>query len=65
MAPQDRGAGRSRGPWGILDIITTLNTEEFLRVERGIGRPRPGLPTEKYVLSHFPAKDAENVAQLD
>ncbi len=56
--------GGPGGHRGILDIIATLNTEEFLRVKLGIGRPRPGLPTEKYVLSHFPAEEAENVAQL-
>ena len=56
--------GGPGGHRGILDIIATLNTEEFLRVKLGIGRPHPGLPTEKYVLSHFPAEDAENVAQL-
>jgi peptidyl-tRNA hydrolase, PTH1 family len=49
---------------GILDIMATLNTEEFLRVKLGIGRPHPGFPTEKYVLSHFPPEDAENVTQL-
>ena len=56
--------GGPGGHRGILDIIATLNTEEFLRVKLGIGRPHPGLPTEKYVLSHFPAEDAENVTQL-
>ena len=56
--------GGPGGHRGILDIIATLNTEEFLRVKLGIGRPHPGLPTEKYVLSHFPAEEAENVAQL-
>jgi peptidyl-tRNA hydrolase, PTH1 family len=56
--------GGPGGHRGILDIIATLNTEEFLRVKLGIGRPPPNLPTEKYVLSHFPAEDAENVAQL-
>ena len=56
--------GGPGGHRGILDIMATLNTEEFLRVKLGIGRPHPGLPTEKYVLSHFPAEDAENVAQL-
>jgi peptidyl-tRNA hydrolase, PTH1 family len=56
--------GGPGGHRGILDIIATLNTEEFLRVKLGIGRPRAGLPTEKYVLSHFPAEEAENVAQL-
>ena len=56
--------GGPGGHRGVLDIMATLNTEEFLRVKLGIGRPHPGLPTEKYVLCHFPAEDAENVTQL-
>lgn len=56
--------GGPGGHRGILDIMATLNTEEFLRVKLGIGRPPPGHPTERYVLSHFPAEDAENVARL-
>jgi PTH1 family peptidyl-tRNA hydrolase len=56
--------GGPGGHRGILDIMATLNTEEFLRVKLGIGRPHEHLPTEKYVLSHFPAEDAENVTQL-
>jgi PTH1 family peptidyl-tRNA hydrolase len=56
--------GGPGGHRGILDIIATLNTEEFLRVKLGIGRPHPGFPTERYVLSHFPAEEAENVTQL-
>jgi PTH1 family peptidyl-tRNA hydrolase len=56
--------GGPGGHRGILDIMATLNTEEFLRVKLGIGRPHPGFPTEKYVLSHFPAEEAENVTQL-
>jgi PTH1 family peptidyl-tRNA hydrolase len=56
--------GGPGGHRGILDIIATLNTEEFLRVKLGIGRPHPNLPTERYVLTPFPAEDAENVVQL-
>ena len=56
--------GGPGGHRGVLDIIANLHTEEFLRVKLGIGRPPPGMPTEKYVLSPFPAEDAENVAQL-
>jgi peptidyl-tRNA hydrolase, PTH1 family len=55
------GAGGHRG---ILDIISSLHTEEFLRIKMGIGRPSPEMPGERYVLSPFPAEDAENVAQL-
>jgi PTH1 family peptidyl-tRNA hydrolase len=56
--------GGPGGHRGILDIMATLNTEEFLRVKLGIGRPSGGMPTENYVLSHFPADAAENVARL-
>jgi peptidyl-tRNA hydrolase, PTH1 family len=56
--------GGPGGHRGILSLIGQLHTEEFLRVKLGIGRPAPGMPTERYVLSPFPAEDAENVAQL-
>ena len=56
--------GGPGGHRGVLDIMATLNTEEFLRVKLGIGRPHANLPTEKYVLSPFPAEEAENVAQM-
>ncbi len=56
--------GGPGGHRGVLDIMATLNTEEFLRVKLGIGRPQLNLPAEKYVLSPFPAEEAENVAQL-
>jgi peptidyl-tRNA hydrolase, PTH1 family len=56
--------GGPGGHRGILDIMASLNTEEFLRVKLGIGRPHPGFPTEKYVLSHFPAEEAEQVTQF-
>jgi PTH1 family peptidyl-tRNA hydrolase len=55
------GAGGHRG---IISIMEYLHTEEFLRVKLGIGRPPQEMPTENYVLSHFPADAAENVAQL-
>jgi len=56
--------GGPGGHRGILSIISQLQTEEFLRVKLGIGRPPPQMPTENHVLSHFPAAEAENVAQL-
>jgi peptidyl-tRNA hydrolase, PTH1 family len=56
--------GGPGGHRGILSIISKLHTEEFLRVKLGIGRPPAMMPTENYVLSHFPAAEAENVAQL-
>jgi PTH1 family peptidyl-tRNA hydrolase len=54
--------GGPGGHKGVLDIIATLHTEEFLRVKMGIGRPPVRMPTERYVLSPFPAAEAENVA---
>ncbi|MCX5888940.1 MAG: aminoacyl-tRNA hydrolase [Deltaproteobacteria bacterium] len=56
--------GGSGGHRGVASIISHLHTEEFIRVKLGIGRPSPEMPTENYVLSHFPAGEAENVAQL-
>jgi peptidyl-tRNA hydrolase, PTH1 family len=56
--------GGPGGHKGILDIIGTLHTEEFLRVKLGIGRPPARMPTERYVLTPFPADEAENVAVL-
>ncbi|MHB9074421.1 MAG: aminoacyl-tRNA hydrolase [Desulfobaccales bacterium] len=56
--------GGPGGHKGVLDIIATLHTEEFLRVKMGIGRPPGRIPTERYVLSPFPAAEAENVAEF-
>jgi PTH1 family peptidyl-tRNA hydrolase len=56
--------GGPGGHRGVLDIIATLHTEEFLRVKLGIGRPPAGLPSDRYGLSPFPAEDAERVAQF-
>jgi PTH1 family peptidyl-tRNA hydrolase len=56
--------GGPGGHRGVLDIIATLHTEEFLRVKLGIGRPPAGMPAERFVLSPFPAEDAERVATL-
>ncbi|MCL4500696.1 MAG: aminoacyl-tRNA hydrolase [Deltaproteobacteria bacterium] len=56
--------GGPGGHKGILSIINQLHTEEFLRVKLGIGRPPAMMPAENYVLSHFPAAEAENMARL-
>jgi PTH1 family peptidyl-tRNA hydrolase len=57
-------SGGPGGHKGVMDIIRRLHTEDFLRLKMGIGRPSGGMPTENYVLSHFPADAAENVARL-
>ncbi|MEJ2671144.1 MAG: aminoacyl-tRNA hydrolase [Deltaproteobacteria bacterium] len=56
--------GGPGGHKGVLDIIATLHTDEFLRIKLGIGRPHPGRSSERYVLTPFPVDDAENVAVL-
>jgi PTH1 family peptidyl-tRNA hydrolase len=55
------GAGGHRG---VLSIISRLHSEEFLRVKMGIDRPPAEMSGESYVLSHFPAAEAENVARF-
>ena len=51
--------GGPGGHKGVLSLIGALGTEEFIRVKLGIGRPAPEMPTENYVLTHFPAVEAE------
>ncbi|MGH7207543.1 MAG: aminoacyl-tRNA hydrolase [Nitrospiraceae bacterium] len=45
--------GGSGGHNGILSILTALETNEFVRLKIGIGRPAPGQDAAEYVLSPF------------
>ena len=56
--------GGPGGHRGILSIINALDTEDFLRVKLGIGRPPPEIPAENYVLSLFPKDEAEVITDL-
>ncbi|MHB8070131.1 MAG: aminoacyl-tRNA hydrolase [Desulfobaccales bacterium] len=56
--------GGPGGHKGVLSIINALDTEEFIRVKLGIGRPPAEMPTENYVLSHFSREEEEAVAGL-
>jgi PTH1 family peptidyl-tRNA hydrolase len=56
--------GGPGGHRGVLSIISELDTEEFLRVKLGIGRPPAGMPGEDYVLSPFPREEVEIVTDL-
>ena len=58
----DRGG--PGGHRGVLSIINALDTEEFLRVKLGIGRPPPEIPGENFVLSAFTREEEETVAGL-
>ncbi len=55
------GAGGHRG---ILSIIAALNSEDFIRVKLGIGRPPPGIPAEDFVLNPFKPEEIETMAEL-
>lgn len=51
-------SGQSAGHKGLESIINFLNTENFLRIRVGIGRPNdPKIPVEDYVLSNFSEND--------
>ena len=56
--------GGPGGHRGILSIINALDTEEFIRVKLGIGRPPPEFPPENYVLSPFAREEEETAAAL-
>ena len=56
--------GGPGGHRGILSIINALDTEDFLRVKLGIGRPPPEIPAENYVLSLFSKDEAEVITDL-
>jgi len=56
--------GGPGGHRGVLSIINALDTEEFIRVKLGIGRPSAEIPAENYVLSHFTREEEETVAGL-
>ncbi len=56
--------GGPGGHRGVLSIIAALDTEEFLRVKLGIGRPSEEMDAEDYVLSHFSREEAEAITDL-
>lgn len=56
--------GGPGGHRGILSIINAMDTEDFLRVKLGIGRPPPEIPAENYVLSLFSKDEAEVITDL-
>jgi len=52
------GAGGHRG---IESILWELDSDRFLRVKMGIGRPEAGEQPEDYVLGSFPDEQAERL----
>ncbi len=56
--------GGPGGHRGVMSIMAALDTEEFLRIKLGIGRPPAPVPAEAYVLSRFAPEEEETVAAL-
>jgi PTH1 family peptidyl-tRNA hydrolase len=56
--------GGPGGHRGVLSVMAELDTEEFLRVKLGIGRPPPYLPSEDYVLSPFSPEETQAIPDL-
>jgi len=56
--------GGPGGHQGVLSVMAALDTEEFLRVKLGIGRPPLYLSPEDYVLSPFSPEEAEAIPDL-
>jgi len=56
---------RSAGHRGVESIIRHLKTKNFKRLRIGIKNDKPEqMPTEKYVLGHFNAQEAETINKL-
>lgn len=59
-----RYKGSSGGHNGIKSLISHLGTESFKRVRIGISRPENGEDVISYVLSDFPKRDREVLANV-
>ncbi len=55
-------SGGAGGHNGVLSIMTELNTDQFVRLKIGIGRPAPGVDSTDYVLEPF-AQDETTVIE--
>lgn len=53
--------GSSGGHNGIKSLITQLQTDDFIRLRVGIGRPSFGKKVNDYVLSSFSKSERENI----
>ncbi len=59
-----RYQGSAGGHNGIKSLIQHLNTQTFNRIRMGISRPEPGMVISDYVLSTFPKKDRDKLAEM-
>ncbi len=56
--------GGSGGHNGIRSIASHLGSNDFVRVKIGVGRPPPGYPVDKYVLSRFSSEERDCLAEV-
>ncbi len=56
--------GGSGGHRGIESMLWELDSDRFLRVKMGIGRPEAGEQPEDYVLGAFPEEQADRLPQV-
>ena len=57
-----RRKGSAGGHNGIKDIISHLNSDEFMRIKIGVGaKPHPDYDLKDWVLGRFPAEQTEDV----
>jgi PTH1 family peptidyl-tRNA hydrolase len=52
-----KSMGGSGGHKGCASVISSIGTEDFLRIRVGIGRPPPGRDVVGYVLSEFTSSE--------
>ena len=58
-----RGGGHG-GHNGVRSVVAALGTKGFPRLKLGIGRPEPGYPVDKYVLSRFSSDEMALVEEV-
>jgi len=54
----------SGGHNGAQSIITSLGTQDFVRVRMGIGRPPENIPSDKFVLERFTAEEKAKLPEI-
>jgi len=59
-----RTEGSAGGHNGLKSIMTSIGTQQFLRVRIGVGAHPPHIPLENWVLSPFPAEEAPHIPKI-
>lgn len=59
-----RSEGSAGGHNGLKSIITSIGTQQFLRIKIGVGAPPPNIPLEHWVLKPFPPQEANLMPNL-